>query len=153
MTAPESPRADVDVAAHRDSYPMGNIHHGTPENPDWGTFCVQCKQSWPCDVSILAAERDDLRARLLAVETLVTEAENGADEWGTCGHEWISLRKFRAVLASPSTHTQRDTETAAQAWDEGYSCGLGDYGKDPMTECVAANPYRADSLAAGEEQP
>ena len=45
---------EVDVAAHRDSYPMGNIHHGTEERPDWGTFCVECKQSWPCDVSILA---------------------------------------------------------------------------------------------------
>ena len=48
---------DVDVqtmrAAHRDSYPMGNIHHGTPERPDWGTFCVECKESWPCEVARL----------------------------------------------------------------------------------------------------
>lgn len=40
-------------AAHRDSYPMGNIHHGSPERPDWGTFCVECKQSWPCDITQL----------------------------------------------------------------------------------------------------
>lgn len=40
-------------AAHRDSYPMGNIHHGTPERPEWGTFCVECKGSWPCEVATL----------------------------------------------------------------------------------------------------
>lgn len=40
-------------AAHKDSYPVGNRGHGTPENPEWGTFCMECKQSWPCDVSVL----------------------------------------------------------------------------------------------------
>jgi len=34
------------------------------------------------------------------------------------------------------------TQARAEAWDEGYSCGLGDYGKDPARETVAANPYR-----------
>lgn len=53
------PSADYDAlvrplrAAHRDSYPMGNIHHGTPERPEWGTFCVECTESWPCEVSRL----------------------------------------------------------------------------------------------------
>lgn len=47
---------------HRDSYPMGNIHHGTEERPDWGTFCLECKQSWPCDVSRLADRLADLEA-------------------------------------------------------------------------------------------
>lgn len=37
-------------------------------------------------------------------------------------------------------HTDR---ALAEAWDEGYSCGLGDYGKDPARETCAANPYRA----------
>lgn len=40
-------------AAHQDSYPMGNIHHGTPDRPDWGTFCIGCKESWPCEVTLL----------------------------------------------------------------------------------------------------
>jgi hypothetical protein len=133
MADTESPRADVDVAAHRDSYPMGNNHHGTPENPNWGTFCVECKQSWPCDVSILAAECDDLRARLaerdqqvvdaardlgttrarlLAVETLAEAAEareatslSRTFDGGSFG-AWVDARDLRAVLASPSTHTR-----------------------------------------------
>lgn len=41
--------------AHRDSYPMGNFHHATDANPEWGTFCVECTDSWPCDVSRLLA--------------------------------------------------------------------------------------------------
>lgn len=45
-------------AAHRDSHPLGNIHHGTPEQPEWGTFCVECKESWPCEVSLLLAYFD-----------------------------------------------------------------------------------------------
>lgn len=59
-------------ADHRSSYPMGNIRHGTPERPDWGPFCVECKESWPCDVSrlldTLAAclTASDLRAALTA---------------------------------------------------------------------------------------
>lgn len=46
-------------AAHRDSYPMGNIHHGTPECPDWGTFCMECRESWPCEVTRLLDFIDD----------------------------------------------------------------------------------------------
>jgi hypothetical protein len=170
----ESPRADVeltevDVAAHRDSYPMGNNRHGTPERPDWGTFCVECKQSWPCDVSILAAERDDLRALRLAVEATVMRAAsdhqrkirdgscwcgNWPDDDETTWMEHLSAEvmavldgparlrdpapvRLRAVLASPSTHTQRDTEHAPEpvtghviqrivnAWDCCGTCAGG----------------------------
>lgn len=64
MSAPlTEPEVAQTRAAHRDSYPMGNNRHGTETNPDWGTFCVECKQSWPCDVSRLL---DTLDARDLA---------------------------------------------------------------------------------------
>jgi hypothetical protein len=109
MSAPE-----VDVAAHRDSYPMGNIHHGTPENPDWGTFCVECTQSWPCDVSILAAEVSELRATVARVEALVRQAEYrttsslSRDFTGRPFESPVPLADLRAALAALTTTTQED---------------------------------------------
>lgn len=45
---------------------------------------------------------------------------------------------------APTCHTcYAQTATArADAWDVGYACGLGDYGKGYGETC-AANPYRA----------
>lgn len=57
--------------------------------------------------------------------------------------DWDGLHA--AVERIVREHTDR---ALAEAWDEGYSCGLGDYGKDPARETCAANPYRA----AREEQ-
>ena len=69
-------------AAHRDSYPMGNIHHGTPERPDWGTFCVECRESWPCEVTLLL----DFIDRIILPEASKQEAA------------------ARAMLADPSSY-------------------------------------------------
>lgn len=38
----------------------------------------------------------------------------------------------------------------AQAWDEGYGCGLDDYGKD-SGETVAMNPYRVIPPAPSQQ--
>jgi hypothetical protein len=71
------------------------------------------------EVANLRAERDDLRARLLAVETLSEEAVF-ADftMWPEVGDDVVLAVRaddLRAVLASPSTHTQRDTEAQRDA--------------------------------------
>lgn len=63
--------AEAASVAHRDSYPMGNAHHGTATNPEWGTFCVECIQSWPCEVSLLLQERAHLLDRLERAEAAV----------------------------------------------------------------------------------
>lgn len=80
---------------HRSSYPMGNIHHGTPERPHWGPFCVECKESWPCEVSELLTERDALAVTVARVEAL-------ADEWQRLGlpgmTEWDYGQDLRAAL-------------------------------------------------------
>lgn len=82
MTDPSRELREAEIAemtaAHRDSYPMGNAHHGTPERPDWGTFCVECKESWPCDVSRLLTTLAHEKRK--AAEGALREA---ADElWG-----------------------------------------------------------------------
>lgn len=98
------------VQAERDELRQSN---------DWNDWA--CKQNQNLYAETLAraesaeAERDDLRARPLAVETL---AERLA--LVLAAHPFIDptairvLRAvrddLRAVLASPSTHTQRDTE-------------------------------------------
>jgi hypothetical protein len=97
------------------------------------------------------AERDDLRARLLAVEALVGEAVF-ADftTWPEVGEDVVLAVRaddLRAVHASPSTHTQRDTDTAAQALREAADDPTLSNGYPRIARWLRA---RADSLAAGE---
>jgi hypothetical protein len=68
------------------------------------------------------------------------------DDLSCCPH----ADRLRAVLASPSTHTQRDTETAAQAWYEGWEA-RAEYStrREVPTNWPDLNPYRADSLDTG----
>jgi hypothetical protein len=76
------------------------------------------------EVKSAEAERDDLRALRLAVETLADAAAifvglHPDDETKAVSRLRDALRAFRsadrAVLASPSTHTQRDTEAQRDA--------------------------------------
>lgn len=71
----------------------------------------------------LAAERDRLLAQVAAVAALAEEWEAGANAWGTCGHEWMSLRQFRAALDDPAPVL---AQAKAEAWDEGYRAGVND---------------------------
>lgn len=91
------------------------------------------------------ARADALAEQVAAVEALIQPAyPTEADEtYGTNGWvEPIPAEDIIAALADPgSVLAARDAKVAAQAWDRGYSCGLGDCGKDRQRETVAANPY------------
>lgn len=64
------------------------------------------------------------------------------------------LSEVRTALADPgSVLADRDAKVAARAWDEGYSCGLGDCGKDRARETVAANPYWQRAAGGEVKQP
>lgn len=72
---------------------------------------------------------------------------------GQVDHEQ-AYRDLRAALADlASVLAARDAKVAAQAWDRGYSCGLGDCGKDQARETTAANPYRQRAAGGEVEQP
>ena len=129
---PAAPEGETDASewvaalteAHRDSYPVGNIHHGTPERPDWGTFCVECKESWPCDVSrlierlrVVEGERDaamaeaEMALRMHDVQwsraesaeaahaALAAGVEALADEWEQVAGRHFAAIRLRALLA------------------------------------------------------
>jgi hypothetical protein len=111
----------------------------------------------------LRAERDDLRALRLAVETLAEEwaAEAQAGRTGN-GHPLLvqtydgHARDLRAVLASPSTHTQQDTEAQRDARLDNL-IEREERAAEGCLDCKAGEPHmcpdaRADSLATGEEQ-
>jgi hypothetical protein len=107
-------------------------------------------------VAILSGVRDDLRARQLAVEALAGEWEREAAAMLRVliprDNEAAMLREcaeaLRAVLASPSTHTQRDTETAAQALRE--AADALNALRMTTVNPVAFLRARADSLATRE---
>jgi hypothetical protein len=170
MTAPESPRADVELTeAERladELFSKGFTHRSRDDVARWVVesdwladrlAAVQAERDamWEpivrkvtADLAVAEgdrntteAERDDLRARLLAVETLVGSLASRNDN-----------DRLRAVLASPSTHTQRDTETAAQALREAAdeldaeSVRVGGMYAGDCTDLLRA---RADSLDTG----
>ena len=65
-------------------------------------------------------------------------------------------RAMRALYAVVSAAVARDVASRveaalAQAWDFGYACGLGDYGKGD-DETQAANPYRVLPPATTDTQ-
>ena len=45
---------------------------------------------------LVAAERERVLAEF---ETLLDEAETGADHWGACSHEWLRIGDLRALVA------------------------------------------------------
>jgi hypothetical protein len=60
-------------------------------------------------------------------------------DWETCGDDDV---KHKAHVAE---QVQRVVDARlADAWDVGYSCGLGDCGKDQARDTCAANPYRIE---------
>jgi hypothetical protein len=132
----------------------------------WGWALIR-EQNMQRRAESAEAERDDLRARLLAVEALADEPDAFPNPFGVAHAVLVS--RLRAVLASPSTHTQRDTETAAQALREYADLAESREhqmstrpGKESTADGRERNVWglvrhelraRADSLAAREEQP
>lgn len=57
-------------------------------------------QGWQARARVAEAEVERLRGIVARVEAILIAAEAGADRWGTCGHEWLSLRELRAALGS-----------------------------------------------------
>lgn len=135
-------REGLDVASmragHRDSWPMGNIHHGTPENPSWGTFCIDCKQSWPCEVSLLLDALEAAERKVAAVETLADEWQKRWDDgrasddpvqrYVRCG---VAADRLRAALAAEDTsESPPRTHGNGSRSDSGPESGQGDHRDD-----------------------
>jgi hypothetical protein len=101
------------------------LSHVEAERDGWQARAATNREGWAqmlARAESAEAERDDLRARLLAVETQVAEWERDDEEslnrFGQhlMGGSVLSCAEhLRAVLASPSTHTQRDTEAQRDA--------------------------------------
>lgn len=90
--------------------------------------------------------REELAAVLAEHRADVTSYD-AADLWGCrCGWEtsdWDALHLHLAdALLAPPALARVIREAKAAAWEQGYSCGLGDCGKDPERETTNANPYR-----------
>lgn len=171
MTAPDpqppaAPETDVsefaasDLAslteAHRDSHPMGNIHHGTPERPDWGTFCVECTQSWPCDVSRLLADLDAARERVRVVEGERDEYKRGwveadvqADEHAATSQQLARQFDEQVLLAAAATARAESAEAAHRALQAAVEalCDPANDGPRPYAVPIAGDVLLAVDVA------
>jgi hypothetical protein len=117
-------------AEHRSSYPMGNIHHGTETNPDWGTFCVECAESWPCTTSRLVATLDDTERRESRYAEMLAACPQGHDGHACCD------------CPAPSEQDLRDQITAIAA---GWSCNCGGPSPEGQHE-MHCDSYYGDRL-------
>jgi hypothetical protein len=166
----EELEADVIAEETRANENATLVHEARAERDDLRARLAERDQQ----VVDTARDLGTTRARLLAVETLADAAAifvglHPDDETKAVSRLRDALRAFRsadrAVLASPSTHTQRDTETAAQALRDAAdfieaTSGIGrrasDYADgwyDALASALCDLRARADSLAAREEQP
>lgn len=119
---------------------------------------TSCVESY----SALQARADALAEQVAAVQVAL-EVRGGPDLCVSCdGHDVRATGCYAGSLAAridtaigepASVLAARDAKVAAQAWDRGYSCGLGDCGKDQARETTAANPYRQRAAGGEVEQP
>lgn len=126
MTAPDSPRAD-----------------------DWDRLCTLADAHLTRAESA-EAERDDLRARLAAIEALADRTDQRVD----IAHRLVTTTALRAVLASPSSLAQWDAEVGARALREAASDLVADCSNQPGPCICVAREWlraRADSLATEGE--
>lgn len=52
---------------HESSHPIGHLVTVDGETK-WSPYCKACTQPWPCEASVLIAERDDFKKKLLELE-------------------------------------------------------------------------------------
>lgn len=104
--------------------------------------------------ALARASEAEARAGTLAEQVAAVEAKAEQFECGGSTAYSNAAIEIRAALANPApVLAARDAKVAAQAWDRGYSCGLGDCGKDQARETTAANPYRQRAAGGEVEQP
>jgi hypothetical protein len=130
------------------------LSHVEAERDGWQARAATNREGWAqmlARAESAEAERDDLRVRLLAVETLFADGPDTPcrttwrNEFALAGPTEcveVPMDDLRAVLASPSTHTQRDTECRCASSSGGHLCGVcvaqgkGEAEAPEQPECV-----------------
>lgn len=88
-----------------------------------------------------------------AVESFVVEAEQGANAFGACSHEWVSIKRLRAILdaATGVGDTVADAQEGVAAEDDAPA----DVAADPQAEAtrsIVAEALRQSWLAVHIER-